>query len=463
MHTRGKTSGCRSGSTPRTGARPRIELLEDRRLLAADAVLTWNTVLLDAVRAERTPPPYAARNMAIVQTAVLDALERLGAGPAHGAAGQETAAVARAAHDTLAALYPARSGVFDEALTATLAGVPDGRAEDKGVEAGRKAARHVLHERRDDGADVTVPYAPGTGPADWKPTPPAFAPALLPAWGDVEPFALKGGDQFRPPAPPAITSPEFAAAFDEVKALGAATGAARTPEQTEIAHFWADGAGTATPPGHWNLIAQQLGADRGNDLRENAEMLAVLNVALADAGIAAWDAKYAFNYCRPVTAISGAESDGNPATAADPAWSPLIATPPFPSYTSGHSTFSAAAAAALAGFFGTDSLAFTTTSDGLPGVTRSFTSLWAAAEEAGVSRVYGGIHWNFDNTAGLEAGRAIGEYVVGRLLHGQAAGGATAPTIGVATAPAPPSAVFAAHGTIEVEHVWDADPAADDA
>jgi hypothetical protein len=141
-----------------------------------------------------------------------------------------------------------------------------------------------------------------------------------------------------------------------------------------------------------------------------------LNVALADAGIASWDAKYAFNFCRPVTAIRNAADDGNPATQPDANWTPLIATPPFPSYTSGHSTFSAAAATVLAGFFGDDSLAFAATSEGTPGVTREFTSLWAAAEEAGISRIYGGIHYDFDNTDGLNSGKQIGQYVLSHLL-----------------------------------------------
>jgi membrane-associated phospholipid phosphatase len=212
-----------------------------------------------------------------------------------------------------------------------------------------------------------------------------------------------------------LTSAEFTRTFARVKALGAATGSTRTPEQTRIALFWADGAGTVTPPGHWNQIAAQIAMQQGNTLPENARMFAVLDVALADAGIAAWDAKYTFDYVRPVTAIRNAAADGNPNTVADPAWSPLLATPPFPSYVSGHSTFSAAAAVALAGFFGTDHLTFTTGSDALPGVTRTFTSLWSAAEEAGVSRIYGGIHWDFDNAAGLALGRAVGQQAVKRL------------------------------------------------
>lgn len=401
-----------------------VEPLESRFLMAADAVIEWNDVLLDAIRVQRTAPPYAARNMAIVHTAVFDAVNSIeqdyqpylvGRKGPKGASVE--AAAAAAAHRTLASLYPTLQGTFDAALASSLARVPDGAAENKGVALGRSVAERVLDARSDDGADDTVAYTPGSEPADWQPTPPAFAPALLPQWPGVAPFAMTSGSQFRPPAPPDITSAEFAAAFDEVKSLGGVTSTQRTADETQIAFFWADGAGTATPPGHWNEIAQDLAAGAGNSLAENARLFALLNVALADAGIAAWDAKYAYDYCRPVTAVGNAAGDGNDLTEADPAWTPLIATPPFPSYTSGHSTFSAAGAAILADFFGTDSVSFATSSDGLPGVQRSFTSLWAAAEEAGMSRIYGGIHWSFDNTEGLACGRSIGELVSGSLLQ----------------------------------------------
>jgi hypothetical protein len=299
---------------------------------------------------------------------------------------------------------------------------------------GRSAAHRVLAQRRHDGADEVVEYVPPAGPGMWQPTPPANAPAVLPQWPGVTPFALASADQFRPAGPPDVTSPEFAADFNEVKSLGARNSTTRTAEQTQIALFWADGAGTATPPGHWNEIAQQLAIDQGNNLVENARMFALLNVALADAGIASWDAKYAYHCLRPVTAIRNAAGDGNDLTEADVAWTPLIGTPPFPSYVSGHSTFSAAAATVLAGFFGTDDLTFTTTSEGLPGVTRSFTSLSQAAEEAGRSRIYGGIHFEFDNADGLALGRAVGQYV---LTHSP-----DAPRIGYAHKHAKPPAAL---------------------
>ncbi len=210
------------------------------------------------------------------------------------------------------------------------------------------------------------------------------------------------------PGPPALNSAAYTAAFREVKALGGRQGSRRTEDQTQIALFWADIAGTATPPGHWNEIAQTVARQRGITLAENARLFALLNMSLADAGVYCWIIKFNYGFWRPITAIQRADEDGNPDTDADASWEPLIETPPFPSYTSGHSTFSGAAAAVLASFFGTDRVRFTSNSDGLPGVTRTFDGFWAAAEEAGMSRIYGGIHWQFDNTDGLTAGRETG-------------------------------------------------------
>jgi len=400
-----------------------VESLESRTLFSSDAVLEWNSILLDSIRAEKTPPPYAARNMAIVHIAIYDAVNAIDGGyegyltQRNGPnGGSDVVAAAQAAHDSLVALYPDRTAIFDAALSESLAKVPDGSAENKGVAVGRDSAKHILAQRADDGADDVVSYSPGSGADDWQPTPPAFAPALLPQWPDVTPFALQSGDQFRPAAPPSITSDEFTAAFNRVKQLGAADSTVRTPDQTQIALFWADGVGTATPPGHWNLIAQNVAQAKHNTLAQNARLFALLNIGLADAGIVSWDAKYTYSFCRPITSIRNADNNGNPATSDDPNWTPLIVTPPFPSYTSGHSTFSAAAAAVLAGFFGTDRVTFTSGSENPAAIPRTFTSFSQAAAEAGISRVYGGIHWDFDNTAGLASGKLVGEYVVSHLL-----------------------------------------------
>jgi hypothetical protein len=208
--------------------------------------------------------------------------------------------------------------------------------------------------------------------------------------------------------------------------LGGLNSVERTAEQTEIALSWSDGGGTFTPPGHWNQIAADVALARGNTLAENARLFALLNIAEADAGICSWDAKYAYDLWRPIDAIREGDTDGNDQTIADPTWTPLLKTPPFPTYTSGHSTFSGAADAVLTSFFG-DNVRFSSTSDGHIGftqrplsdqqiVTRSFDSFTQAAEEAGRSRIYGGIHFQFDNEPALAAGRSLGNYVIGQFL-----------------------------------------------
>lgn len=403
-----------------------LEQLEPRQLFAADAVLEWNELLLDAVRADKTAPPPASRAMAIVHLAIYDAVNSIDGshspylvdkkGP-KGASPE--AAAAQAGHDALTALYPQYADQFHAALVAMLDNVPDGAAQNQGVEIGRYAAQKVLKARKNDGAELSVPYAPGGDPGDWRPTPPAFADSLFPQWPMVTPFAMTSAEQFRPDGPPPLDSAAYAEAVEEVQELGGdgvVTPTSRNSEQTLIAKFWADGAGTETPPGHWNTIARNVALDRGATLAENARLFALLNLALADAAIAAWDAKYEFDFWRPVTAIRLADSDGNDATLQDASWTPLLVTPPFPAYVSGHSTFSSAAAALLANYFGADAVAFSTGSDVLPGVTRSFASFSAAAEEAGQSRIYGGIHFQFDNVDGQQIGGELGNYVFTHYL-----------------------------------------------
>ena len=258
-------------------------------------------------------------------------------------------------------------------------------------------------------------------PGLWQPTPPDYPPPLLPHWSEVTPFVLTRLADFRPPPPPALISTAYTADFNEVKRLGRADSDKRTPEQTIIAWFWADGAGTVTPPGHWNRVAQSVARERRTTLPENARLFAVLNFALADAGIACWECKYRERLWRPITAIRAAADDDNPDTDADPTWRPLLPTPPFPSYVSGHSSFSGAAAAVLAEFFG-DRTRVTATSDSFPGMTRTFPSFTALADECGRSRIYGGIHYECDNREGLKMGKAIGRYCSRSVLQPLPAG-----------------------------------------
>jgi hypothetical protein len=227
----------------------------------------------------------------------------------------------------------------------------------------------------------------------------------------MTPFALASPSQFLPPPPPSVTSPEYAAALNQVVSLGAANSTTRTADQTQIALFWNDPGGTATPPGHWNEIAAQVALSHYDSLAKDARVFALLNLAEADSAVVCWNAKFTYNFWRPVTAIHDVAAIGNPLITPDPSFSSLITTPPFPTYVSGHSTFSSAAATVLSAIYGSKE-AFTTTSDSLPGVTRSFSSFEQAAQEAGLSRICGGIHYSFDNEQGLALGQKVGTYVL---------------------------------------------------
>ena len=400
----------------------------------ADVVTDWNDILLQAVRTTGTTPPNAyasppraAKAMAMTHIAIFDAVNsiddthhpyRINVNAPAGAS-REAAAV-QAAHDVLANLYPGQATTFSTALAASLAAIPAGQARTDGINIGSQVATSIIALRANDHSFDTVAYTPTNAVGRWRPTLPANAPALLPNWATVTPFAMTSGSQFRPVGPPALDSATYAASVNQVKELGSATSATRTADQTDIAHFWADGGGTWTPPGHWNSIAQDVADAQGNTLSENARLFALLNIAEADAGIAAWDCKFdpAFDFWRPITAIREADNDGNPGTTGDPNWLPLIATPPFPTYTSGHSTFSGAAARVLANFFGTDDISFTTSAEGAAGVPpRSFNSFSQAAQEAADSRLYGGIHFDFDNEDGKIAGMALGDFVSATQLQ----------------------------------------------
>lgn len=397
-----------------TPAQPLPEVRIQVQPAGQDMVHKWNDAVLQAIRLDRTPPPVAARNLAIVHLSIYDAVMaierthqpyRTDATAIPGASPE--AAVAAAAHRSLVALYPKQREYFDAQLRACWADLPRTPGRDAGAELGRFMADRMLESRRDDGSSKTGKYAYKKIAGSWQPTAPQFRDALLPDWGWVEPFAIKKGTQYRPADTPALSSAEYAAAFHEVKRLGGKHSKQRTEEQAQIAHFWADNAGTCTPPGHWNVIAQDIAKERRLTLSENARLFAHLNIALADAGVLCWVIKFTFHFWRPITAIQELDAD----------WTPLLETPPFPAYVSGHSTFSSAGAAVLAQSFGTDKISFATTSDGLPDVTRKFTTISSAAEEAGMSRIYGGIHWQFDNVEGLKVGRTLGEYVYRNTLQ----------------------------------------------
>jgi membrane-associated phospholipid phosphatase len=388
-------------------------------IAGGDVVIDWNTAALEAIRTDKTTPPVASRALAILHTSIYDAVN--GIARTHkpyfveertSMTSSQEAAASAAANKVLVTLFPANAQSFAKLNETILAGIRDGPQKRRGVQWGESVADQILLWRSSDKSNDEVDPPQGSGPGAWQPTPPLFAEYLLPQWGFVTPFAIPSGDFFRPSGPPDLKSAKYTADYKEVKALGEIDEekSTRTPEQTEIALFWADGPGTATPPGHWNVITKDVATARGNDMRQNARLFALLNVAMADAAICAWDAKFRYNFWRPVTAIRNGDTDGNPATDGDPGWTPLITTPPFPDYISGHSTFSGAAAEVLSLFYGTPRIRFTTKSDGLPGVVRSFKSFLEAAREAALSRLYSGIHFRSANDDGLKSGLAIGEW-----------------------------------------------------
>jgi membrane-associated phospholipid phosphatase len=381
-------------------------------------VIHWNQVLLAIVNTPGAQPANVqpTRNFAILHTAIYDAVNSIDRthepylisvrAPRDAS---ETAAADAAAHAALVGLYPAEQGSLDADYAAELAKVPDGPAKDKGVRLGEQVAGALLAIRANDGSNVTPPaFVAGTNPGDYRPTPPNFPAPVFTTWGRVTPFVLDRGDQFRPAPPPALTSDAYAAAINEVQSLGSATSTTRTAEQTQIGTFW-------NPPiqNFWNQIAQTVALARQSDLPTTARLFAALDLSFADSAIAFYDAKYTYRVWRPVTAIRLADGDGNPNTVADPNWLPLAGnTAADPSYPGAHSTISAAGAEVLASFYG-NGQHFSVTSPALPGVTRSFSSFSAAAQEAGLSRIFSGQHTRPDHVAGL----ALGHDVAGLVLH----------------------------------------------
>jgi membrane-associated phospholipid phosphatase len=313
-------------------------------------------------------------------------------------------------------LYPQLRAWFDEAYLRFATSSPQTLALTNGLSLGRLIGALAVDSRNSDGSSTQVTYIPGNEPGDWRRTGPFFRPPLDPHWRYVEPFCLVDIEPYVPPGPPPLNSAAYAEDLNQVKALGAKNSDVRTVEQSESAVFWSDFSYTVTPPGHWQQIATTIARTEGHTLAETARLLALLSLAQADAGIVTWEAKYRYNFWRPMTAIQRAEEDGNPKTEPDAAWESLLVTPPFPEYTSGHSTFSAASAAVISSFFGKDEMAFTVGSDSRPGVYRGFTSLAACADEIGISRIFGGIHFSSANRDGKTVGSRIGRFVVDNFL-----------------------------------------------
>jgi hypothetical protein len=277
----------------------------------------------------------------------------------------------------------------------------------------------ILAWRSTDGFDdAPPPFNGGPAVGEWRPTPPGFLAGALPQIASETPWVLDSQDQFRPPGPPALDSAQYAADLNETESTGSLTSLSRTSDQSLSAQFWY----ASTVTYYWNSLAESLALERGLSLSRNARMFALMNVAIADANIACWDAKYHYLFWRPVTAIQLADTDGNDATVADPTWTPFLITPNHPEYPSGHATTGSAAATVLAAFFGNDT-AFSINSDVITGVVRSFASFSDVVTELKNARVFAGIHFRTACNDGDVTGKAVGEYVLehaAQPVHGRA-------------------------------------------
>jgi hypothetical protein len=376
--------------------------------------LLWNAQTNRAIQETATDPFQASRDLALESIAVLDTVRSIASAPCFlvrlpGARDLDTAiAASAAAHTMLVRLFPARRAVLDAALEASLTDAAAGTGRDRAIVFGNAVANAVYARREDDGwnakgpAEATANAEPA--PDQWRPTPPVFLPAQDPQWGAVRPFVLTQPGQFRPPGPPASGSAAFREAVASVASIGAAQSTERTAEQTEIARYWSDPAGTYGPAGHWNAIAASLLAPSGESLEAEAQTFAELNVAIADAAISVADAKYNYRFWRPVTAIR----DGAAGVPADPSWTPLLETPNQPGYVSEQASFGGAAATVLTAGLGESPFSFA----GTMGSTRSFANFQQAADETAVGSEYGGIHYSFDHVDGLATGRAVGAWTL---------------------------------------------------
>ncbi|MEM8944679.1 MAG: DUF6851 domain-containing protein [Planctomycetota bacterium] len=409
---------------------------------ANDVIVDWNATLTEVLRDNTSlqNPGMASRSMAMMNLAIYDAVAMTSPtgtmfynyGMGHSSPGivaSKQAAISQAAYDVLSSIYPDQQTALDNALTSSLSTVANGQTKQDGIALGSSIAQSIIGRRQNDGYNTNSQYMPTNLPGRWQPDPTVTPTqeAWGPAWGDVVPFAVDSGTQFMPAPMPDLTSQAYTDAFNEVKALGAVNSATRTPEQTEIGLFWAyDRVGLGTPMRLYNDVLRTVATDRNNTLEENAALFAKASVAVADAGITAWNSKFEYDFWRPVTGIREADTDGNLDTIADPNWTPLGApgdpnvsdddfTPPFPTYLSGHATFGGALFGTLAEFYG-DNYSFSLASEelallGYADDTREFTSFSQAMAENGRSRVYLGIHWNFDDTVAQATGQEIAQYI----------------------------------------------------
>ena len=391
---------------------------------SVNPVLQWNKTLLVIVRTPgaQSPTIHPTRSFAIMHAAIYDAVNTIDGthrpylvqltGVSRFAS--QDAAAAAAAHEVLAKLYPQFQATLDVQLQQSLAQVPDGAGKAEGINIGQTVADRILALRSNDGSNAQpIPYVFGTAPGDYRSTPPNFPPQpQFTHWSRVTPFALERANQFRPGPPPALTSDTYSDAFNEVKTLGIVNSTASTADQALTGLFW-----NGAIQNYWNEITQTAALAHNLTTAQNARLFGLLNLAIADCVIAFYDAKYTYNFWRPVTAIRAADTDNNPETLIDPTWLPEVGnTTPDPSYPGAHAVISAAGATVLISFFQKDQFNFNVTSEVLASVERSFERFSAAAQEATLSRIFAGVHFRFDLTIGQRLGREVAHLVIDDFL-----------------------------------------------
>lgn len=384
-----------------------------------NVILQWNRVLQETIRTPGQQPAtvFPVRSFAMMHAAMFDAVNSIDGSytsyliDVHaGRRASKEAAAAKAARDVLVGLYPTRQTIFDAEMAISIEGIPWYRAWE-GMRVGQMTAARMLQVRANDGWGATPPpYVLPATPGNWQPTPPANAAAGFTHYPSVLPFAI-APNQFAPNPPPALTSDEYAADVNEVKALGSAASTIRTADQTKIAQLWANVNTPTTVFFVWNNVARNVATERNTSTLENARLFALLNIAFHDALHVTFTSKFTHGLWRPVTAIRRADEDNNPNTAPDPNWLPLLGNPPYPTYAGNHAAIGTSQATILALLFGRDDIRFEHTWDGAGGATRSYAGFNAMADEEERSRVYGGIHFTFDQVAGQSAGRNVASHV----------------------------------------------------
>jgi hypothetical protein len=381
---------------------------------SADVVLDWNTIMLSTLAGQN---PYAqARFAAITQLAVFEAVNAitgeytpyLGTISAPIGASAEAAAVA-AAHTVLRNYFPGSAMSLDAARANSLAAIPDGPAKSAGIAVGEAAAAAMITARTNDGSTPPEFYLPpSSNPGEWQTTPGCpGAGGILLHWRNVIPFGVQSASQFRSDAPPALTSSRYTRDYNEVKAVGDIDSTERPQDRADVAQFYSVVLAVAV----WNPVASQVAIQRRTTLSENARVLALLNMAIADGGVTVQETKYHYVFWRPETAIRAGDTDGNPKTNPDSSFMPFIVTPCFPSYPSAHASSSYAAREVLEHIYGRRPQSITLSSPALPGVTLQYTKFKEITDDIDDARVYGGIHYRFDQEAGADQGRRIGRYV----------------------------------------------------